>query len=42
MFSKTSIQSLVYYLSDVFMFPTDVLKKFTVKIKCKNVFFNKM
>ena len=31
MFSKTSIQSFVYDLIDVFMFPDDVVKEIYVK-----------
>ena len=38
MFSKTSIQSFVYNLIDVFMFPDDVVKEIYKKMKFKNVF----
>ena len=37
MFSKTSIQSFVYDLIDVFMFPDDVVKEIYIKMKFKNV-----
>ena len=42
MFSKTSIQSFVYDLIYVFMFPTDDLKKSILKTKYKNVSFIKI
>ena len=38
MFSKTSIQSFVYDLMDVYMFPDDVVKEINEKMKFKNVF----
>ena len=38
MFSKTSIQSFVYDLMDIYMFPDDVVKKINEKMKFKNVF----
>ena len=43
MFLKTSIQSFVYDLIDVFMFITDDFKEiYCVKIKYKSVFFIKI
>ena len=42
MFSKTSIQSFVYDLINVFMFPEDVVKEIYEKMKFKNAFCSKI
>ena len=39
LFSKTSIQSFVYNLINVFTFPGDVVQKIYEKMKFKNWFF---
>ena len=38
MFSKTSIQSFVYDLIDVFMFPDDVVKEIYIKNEIQKCF----